>query len=554
MHQPTVTLRYICKGESHVQYFVGELNNEDVKVVSSWQDNTYRLVLTAKQPLTVTRLSMSAAIHPKIGDKLFFNGYQSWTDSRERSIKGRIRTLTPLAKALNSKYHLSQYGDYNFVSTDRKRGHLHGFTYAYLRRGLRYHLLASLNEDTGFTVFKYDNDRHIITVEKDCSGLQLKADVPYEGFAVALLNGSETAVFDRWFTLMNIQPPRVQPKTGYTSWYQHYQNISEAIIKENLNAMAHSATKFDIFQIDDGFQTAVGDWLSIDGNKFPNGMKPMADAIKEAGMMPGLWLAPFVCETTSEIYRNHFDWLLKDENGDAVSAGCNWSGSWALDIYNPQVQSYLRKVFDVVLNQWGFELVKLDFLYAACILPRKDKTRGQVMAEGMDFLRDCVGDKLILGCGVPLGSAFGKVDYCRIGCDVGLDWNDKLYMRMMHRERVSTKYAIYNTIYRRQLNGRAFLNDPDVFFLRDERLSLTTGQKTALSTVNGLFGSLLFTSDNVGLYNAQKAQAIQDIFALKKAENIRVEKVGNVLHITWTQSQKIHKCIIDMKTGFCTGL
>jgi alpha-galactosidase len=54
------------------------------------------------------------------------------------------------------------------------------------------------------------------------------------------------------------------------------------------------------------------------------------------------------------------------------------------------------------LNEWGYHMVKLDFLYSVCLIPTKTKTRGQIMTEAMKFLRECVGDKLILGCGVPL--------------------------------------------------------------------------------------------------------------------------------------------------------
>ena len=37
----------------------------------------------------------------------------------------------------------------------------------------------------------------------------------------------------------------------------------------------------------------------------------------------------------------------------------------------------------------------------------------------MRVVSECVGEeKLILGCGVPLGPSFGVVDACRIGCDV----------------------------------------------------------------------------------------------------------------------------------------
>ena len=28
------------------------------------------------------------------------------------------------------------------------------------------------------------------------------------------------------------------------------------------------------------------------------------------------------------------------------------------------------------------------------------------MQEAMEFIRECVGDKLILGCGLPLGAGF----------------------------------------------------------------------------------------------------------------------------------------------------
>ncbi len=94
----------------------------------------------------------------------------------------------------------------------------------------------------------------------------------------------------------------------------------------------------------------------------------------------------------------------------------------------------------------------------------------------MALLRSWCGDKLILGCGVPVMPAFGIVDYCRVGCDVGLDWDDVWYMRLFHRERVSTKQSIGNTIFRRQLNRRAYGSDPDVFFLREENCKLTAQQ------------------------------------------------------------------------------
>lgn len=63
-------------------------------------------------------------------------------------------------------------------------------------------------------------------------------------------------------------------------------------------------------------------------------------------------------------FRQHPDWLLKVD-GKPWCCGSNWSSFYALDIDNPAVLDYLRRVFDRVLNDWGFDLVKLDFLYGA---------------------------------------------------------------------------------------------------------------------------------------------------------------------------------------------
>lgn len=77
------------------------------------------------------------------------------------------------------------------------------------------------------------------------------------------------------------------------------------------------------------------------------------------------------------------------------------------------------------------------------------------MLRAMELLRWLCGEKKILGFGVPVMPAFGLVDYCRVGCDVSLDWDDRPYMRLIHRERVSTRRSVGNTVFRRRLNGRA---------------------------------------------------------------------------------------------------
>ena len=154
------------------------------------------------------------------------------------------------------------------------------------------------------------------------------------------------------------------------------------------------------------------------------------------------------------------------------------------------------------------------------------------MTRALELLRRLCGDKLILGCGVPVMPAFGLVDYCRISCDVGLDWNNNFIVRNANRETVSTYRAILNSIFRRQLNGRAYLSDPDVFFLREDNIKLTPEQKYKLATVNSLFGGMLLCSDNMGQYTGEARALYAQLLKNRDAKNIRVS-TGSGLTVSY---------------------
>ena len=168
------------------------------------------------------------------------------------------------------------------------------------------------------------------------------------------------------------------------------------------------------------------------------------------------------------------------------------------------------------------------------------------MCEAMDFIRECVGDKLILGCGVPLHPAFGKVDYCRIGADIGLEWDRS----KMILEDVCTRTTLWNTIFRRGLNGRAFANDPDVFLLRDNNMTMGFTQRKISATVNHIFGSLLFTSDNVGDYNREKMDVLLNIFNNNQPELVSAEFITKeLIEIKYIENGEEKRLCFDSNTG-----
>lgn len=444
--------------------------------------------------------SVHAQINLSIQDneKIFMNGYQTWTTCEEYSKEDKIRGVHGIPKFLLNMYSFDRYGDYHFVDYPNTKGITHGFTWCYFRNKDKYRFFGSLNEHTGYTMFQYDANTSILTIEKDCKGFYVENT--YDVLDFIYLEGSEQEVFDTWFNKLNIKPRTTEKLYGYSSWYNRYQNITEETCLEDLE---HCSTLFeqgDLFQIDDGWEPFVGDWLESDKEKFPHGMKYVADKIHENGFKAGLWLAPFVAEDKSTTFKEHPDWFLKVDDKPWKN-GCNWSGFYSLDLENKEVIDYITKVFDQVINEWGFDLVKLDFLYGGAPFGNEHTTRASLMFQGVDLLRTLCKDKLILGCGVPTCMGFGVFDYSRISCDVSLDLDDKWYMRHFHRERTSTKEAIKNIVSRSQLNNRAYGSDPDVFFLRKDNIKLDEKTKDDLAFLDAICGNVFLISDDPGKYD-----------------------------------------------------
>lgn len=483
------------------------------------------------------------------GDKFFSAGYQSWTTADEFT-RGDIQrgAMAGFSKKL---VHLSGISadDEIFGAYPRKRGLFHSITYTYIRSGDKLDLYGSMSEREGFTIIEADMNKGRLVFRRDTKGVFL-VDKPYAALDIGIFSGGYDEVFDAWFKAMGIPKPRIDHMAGYTSWYNYYQKIDQNIILRDLNGLDRVRSDTDIFQVDDGFETYVGDWLDH-CDKFPDGMGYIAEKIHAKGYKAGIWLAPFNVQIKSRTYKEHPEWVIRDENGKPVLGCVGWGGAYTLDIYKPGVREHIRHFFDVILNEWGFDMVKLDFLYSECHLPRNGKSRGTIMCEAVDFLRECCGDKLILGCGLPIGASFGKVDACRISCDEDLKFGGKFYNKIhVNNEVPSVRNAINNAVLRRHLNGRAFCSDPDVFYLRDTNLDFTWDQKVLLAKINNMFGDVLFVSDNVGDYSEKAVAVLREMFRKHDYKIVSAEYVSrdviSVLHDTDNARMEFK---FDVETG-----
>lgn len=522
-----------------------EISNDDVSFDLRQTENGLTLTVIPKKEISDISFYLEREYEYPQDSRFFANGFQSWTDTKEFAKNELMADEGIVGKGLfgKSPFGMNLVGNYTFVEQSKECGVFHSNSFAYVRNEKKIDFFGSLNDRTGYTIIYADMNKNTLRFSKDVEGITISE--PYELLDLYFDNGGYDEVFDRYFAKMNVKPLTDKKIKGYTSWYNYYQKINEKIILRDLDAISEKTDKVNTFQIDDGYQTSVGDWLSINKTKFPNGMKPIVEKIHAKGWQAGLWLAPFGAQKGSKLASEHSDWLVKGKNGKPIMVGANWGGFYAIDIDNTDARAYIKNVFDTVLNDWGFDLVKLDFLYATAVVPLHNKTRGQLAYESIDFLRECVGNKQILGCGVQQMPCFGKVEYMRIGADMDLGWKHKFFRNLTHREDVSTPNAIHNSVYRRCLNNRAFLCDPDVFLLRRSNIKFTFEQQKVLAKFIKLFGSVLFMSDNVDEYDDEQMAVFNDTLADDDMQIVAINETNNKLFIDYTQNGEPHTL------GFC---
>lgn len=293
----------------------------------------------------------------------------------------------------------------------------------------------------------------------------------------------------RW----TIAAPRGRVETGWCSWYYYYGTETEADILENVEALATSSLgeHVRVIQIDDGWNVdgaegacVWGDWWP--GTRFPDGMAVLARRIKEAGFVPGLWLAPFSVAPASRLCREHPDWLVQKPSADGkhLEPALYW-GRHALDVTHPDVLSFLRETFERVFHEWGYDYVKLDFLLHAIqpgVRHRRTMTTAQAYHRAMTVIRDVAGERFILGCGAPLGPSVGLCDGMRIGNDVSSLWQAPASLRATSVGMCTIRAAAEQTIRRQWMHGLWWQNDPDCVVVRDYG---SAGERKMFATYSG---------------------------------------------------------------------
>ena len=137
--------------------------------------------------------------------------------------------------------------------------------------------------------------------------------------------------------------------------------------------------------LDDGWQTAEGDWY-LHPEKFPRGdadMKALVQKIRAEGLKPKLWIAPLAVDPGTDLLRHHTDMLLLDANG-AVQDVTWWNAFYLCPAY-PETLERTKALVRKIFGEWGWSGLKIDGQHlngvAPCYNPAHKHARPEESVE-----------------------------------------------------------------------------------------------------------------------------------------------------------------------------
>lgn len=252
-----------------------------------------------------------------------------------------------------------------------------------------------------------------------------------------------------------------QAPTIWCSWYQYFTDVTEADMIENIDAIERLNLPVDVVQLDDGYQTAHGDWLTL-ADRFGS-LEGIADRIRSSGRRAGIWVAPFLVFPDSELARRHSDWLVGGPD-EPIHAGHNWNRDLlALDTTHPEAMEWITEVF-ATMHGWGYDFYKIDFIYAGALPGSRHEDMAPLAAyrSGVEQIRGAIGDSYLLGCGAPILPSVGLVDAMRVSPDT----EPQYLPRDGDLSQPSVKAAMVTGTGRAFQHGRFWVNDPDDLIAR----------------------------------------------------------------------------------------
>jgi alpha-galactosidase len=147
-----------------------------------------------------------------------------------------------------------------------------------------------------------------------------------------------------------------QPPWIYNTWEPFLRGINSSIAMELIKTAGRMG--LDIFTVDDGWQAEYGE-NEINLQAFPGGLDEIQRAVEREKMRLGLWTPLAAISTKSKVYREHPEWVCRDENGQAKLSGTMAGQSAVMCLASGYREVAARRISDLI-SRYHLAYVKID--------------------------------------------------------------------------------------------------------------------------------------------------------------------------------------------------
>lgn len=317
---------------------------------------------------------------------------------------------------------------------------------------------------------------------------------------------------------------------GSNNWYYAYGKSSkEDILKDTqlIASLCKGNKNQPYMVIDDGWQPNATNPPWTPNSKFGD-MKKLADEMKQAGVIPGIWLR-FLCDEKSAL-------SLPQEAKRGKSKD-------RLDPTHPLVKEFIISTTKQIAG-WGYELIKHDFStfdicgqwgrdmneFVCCGdegFYDKSKTTAQIIKDFYKLILENAGEALILGCNTVSHLSPGLVHASRIGDDTsGVDWKR------------TVDYGVNTLSFRLCQNHSFYIADADCIGITNK---IDWAKNSRWLKLLSESGTPLFASSKPSDINSDIFKELKAAFSHADAQNDRL------IPLDWMENKVPHRYMINGK-------
>ena len=451
-----------------------------------------------------------------------------------------FQMLSQYKGTLENPVKLGSFDDNQHYKLPQPAGYKAVYNLLMLKNTNSSNFLMGFNSSNRF-IGKFYLSADTIKVVMDMDNIALKAgaSITLEEFSF-LENKNINTLTTEFAQRINKFHPRLKSKSipaGWCSWYCFGPEVTEKNITDNLAYIKKNIPQLKYIQLDDGYQPHMGDWLET-ASSFGNDIKGLLKKIKTNGFEPAIWVAPFICDSNSSVYKNHPDWLVKDASGNPLRSDKVSFGGWrlapwyVLDGTHPEVQQHLKKVFRTMYKEWGCTYFKLDANFWGAIQGGfyydNNATRVTAYRDGMKAILSETGTAFILGCNHPLWPSLGLIHGSRSSNDIHRDWKNF----------VKTSEENSRRIWQ---NGKLWWNDPDCILLTG---SLTDDEFMYHASLIFSTGGMILSGDDLTTISEKKLSVLKKLLLPTGAQ----ASFNETLDIGWMKTGATVYLILLNKT------